>query len=76
MSGEDELSLLDDLESPSKAKIRPQSRNANPASSKQPDKTREDTLRQELANVKKVNETIEGLLTSLQKAQSNMKVGR
>lgn len=79
MSGQDDMSLLEDLESPSKVKARSQSRSANNASSaktsQESGKTHEDALRQELGHVKKVNETIEGLLTSLQKAQANMKVG-
>lgn len=39
-------------------------------------KAREQSLRQELASVKKVNETIEGLLASLEKAKANMQVSQ
>ena len=35
---------------------------------------RDQALRQELANVRKVNETIEGVIQSLDKAKTNMKV--
>lgn len=35
---------------------------------------REDILRQELTNVRKVNEAIEGVIQSLDKAKQNMKV--
>lgn len=37
---------------------------------------RDQTLRQELTNVRKVNETIEGVIENLNKAKTNMKVGR
>jgi hypothetical protein len=37
--------------------------------------TRDAALRQELANVRKVNETIEGVIQSLDKAKTNMNVG-
>ena len=37
--------------------------------------TREANLRQELASVRKVNEAIEGVIESLNKAKANMKVG-
>jgi len=69
-------------QSPSRVKNRPQSsRGANhghgTSGSKSPseaDKSREEALRQELASVKKVNEAIEGVLQSLEKAKANMKV--
>ena len=36
--------------------------------------SRDESLRQELANVRKVNETIEGVIQSLERAKTNMKV--
>lgn len=79
MSADDDFSLvLDDEPSPSKVKTQSHSRNAsrsrNAKKSPEAEKTREDVLRQELASVRKVNEAIEGVLGSLQKAKSNMKV--
>ena len=37
--------------------------------------SREEQLRQELASVRKVNETIESLVSSLERAKSNIKAG-
>ena len=79
MSADDDFSLMiDDEPSPSKVKARPQSRNASRGrdtkKSPEAEKTREEVLRQELASVRKVNEAIEGILESLQKAKANMKV--
>lgn len=75
MSNDDDLSMLEDEQSPSEVRVRPQSRHANQdLSSAEAQKSREEGLRQELASVKKVNEAIEGVLASLDKAKSNMKV--
>jgi DASH complex subunit Duo1 len=40
----------------------------------QDQEVREQALRQELASMRKVNETIEGVIQSLDKAKTNMKV--
>ena len=37
-------------------------------------KSHDDALRQELVNVKKVNEAVEGVIQSLERAKENMKV--
>lgn len=75
MANNDDFSLLEDEQSPSEVRARPQSRNANQnASSAEAQKSHEESLRQELASVKKVNEAIEGVLASLEKAKANMKV--
>ena len=46
-----------------------------PRPSYEDQQTRDQSLRQELASVRKVNETIEGVIQSLDKAKTNMKVG-
>lgn len=74
MSNNDDLSLLDEEQSPSEVRARPQSRNANQSVPSAAQKSQEESLQQELASVKKVNEAIEGVLASLEKAKSNMKV--
>jgi len=79
MASNDDSFQLDIEQSPSRAKSRPQSRGANHATSdskskQEAEKSREEALRQELASVKKVNEAIEGVLQSLEKAKANMKV--
>lgn len=80
MSTNDDFSLLDDEQSPSKTNARTHSKGASygtqsSKTSAEAEKAHEDALRQELASVRKVNEAIEGVLESLQKAKSNMKVG-
>lgn len=77
-ANDDDFSIVIDDHTPSTSKARPQSRNANHEvshSNVEAEKSREESLRQELAGVKKVNESIEGLLQSLEKAKANMKVG-
>lgn len=77
MANIDDISLLEDDQSPPQIKARQQSRNANlghNVSSSEAQRSREDALRQELASVKNVNEAIEGVLASLEKAKANMKV--
>jgi len=78
MASNDDSFQLETGQSPSKVRSRPQSRGANHGTSgnTEADKSREEALRQELASVKKVNETIEGVLHSLEKAKANMKVSR
>ena len=51
----------------------PQVRGTNPTQAEQ--QARDESLRQELANVRKVNETIEDVIDNLNKARTNMKVG-
>ena len=78
MSANDESFIFEEEQSPSKARPRPQSRGPGQTGSKlspEAQKARDDALRQELASVRKVNEAIEGVLASLQKAKTNMKVG-
>ena len=78
MSTNDESLTFEEEQSPSKARPRPQSRGPGQTGSKlspEVQKARDDVLRQELASVRKVNEAIEGVLASLQKAKTNMKVG-
>lgn len=75
MANNDNFSLLEDEQSPSEVRARPHSRNANQnMPNAEAQKSQEESLRQELANVKKVNEAIEGVLASLDKAKANMKV--
>lgn len=75
MANNDDFSLLEDEQSPSEVRARPVNRHASQSiPSSEAQKSREESLRQELASVKKVNETIEGLLASLEKAKTNMKV--
>lgn len=74
---DDDFSLMVDEPSPSTSKARSQSRNAHhgaSSSNTEADQSREESLRHELANVKKVNEAIEGVLQSLEKAKVNLKV--
>ena len=68
----DDDSLLDDPQTPSVSRARSQSKSVAPDANKT--MSRDDMLRQELANVRKVNETIEGVLRSLDRTKSNMKV--
>jgi len=78
-ANDDDFSIVIDEHTPSTSKARPQSKNANHElshSNIEAEKSREESLREELASVKKVNESIEGLLQSLEKAKANMKVGR
>lgn len=70
MAANDDSSLLDDPQTPSVTRARSQSKTA--AADKA--MSRDDMLRQELANVRKVNEAIEGVLKSLDKTKANMKV--
>lgn len=75
MSQNDDLSLLDSDQSPSDLRSRTQGRTVpQNVSSAEAQKSQEESLRQELANVKRVNEAIEGVLASLDKAKANMKV--
>ena len=75
MANNDDFSLLEDEQAPSEVRARPLNRHASQSiSSSEAQKSREESLRQELASVKKVNEAIEGLLASLEKAKVNMKV--
>lgn len=79
MTSNDDFLQLDAEQSPSRAKSRQQSRGANHGTSdskskQEAEQSREEALRQELASVKKVNEAIEGVLQSLEKAKANMKV--
>lgn len=76
-------SLLDNepaypADSPTATRSRPQSKHNGPSSSSrtpaEANTAREESLRQELASVKKVNQAIEGVLESLTKAKTNMKV--
>lgn len=74
MANNDDFSLLEDEQSPSEVRARPVNRHASQSiSSSEAQKSREESLRQELASVKRVNETIKGLLASLEKAKTNMK---
>src|SRR5271163_3557228 len=59
-------------ESGSSNSARPNSRNGQ--SNYEQEQTREEALREELASVRRVNETIEGVIESLEKAKSSMKV--
>lgn len=79
MASNEDPFRLEDEQSPSRVKSRPQSRGPNHGTSgsksaSEAEKSREEALRQELASVKKVNEAIEGVLQSLEKAKANMKV--
>lgn len=83
MASNDDSFQLEAEQSPSRVKSRPPSRGANHGpgpsgtqSTSNSDKSRDEALRQELASVKKVNEAIEGVLQSLEKAKANMKVSR
>ncbi|KAK5088802.1 hypothetical protein LTR05_003024 [Lithohypha guttulata] len=60
-----------DEQSPARTQQRSQHRDVKV--SPEAEKAREDALRQELASVRKVNQAIEGVLESLQKAKANMK---
>jgi hypothetical protein len=66
------------LESPVKPAQKPKEQASKAAHSSKPkyedSETRDAVLRQELANVRKVNETIEGVIQSLGKATTNMNV--
>ena len=71
--------VLDDDSSSTQVKSDAQSRNnlfatKNIRPSPEDEKARQEALKQELASVKKVNEAIEGVLQSLERAKSNVKV--
>ncbi len=61
-----------------KAKSDSNSINAKPGTASKPtyeeQQSHDASLRQELASVRKVNETIEGVIESLERAKGNMKV--
>lgn len=74
--GDMDESLWDSPAKPAPTTNKQQS--GNPAQSLKPthedQEGRDQALRQELANVRKVNETIEGVIQSLDKAKTNMRV--